>query len=116
MLLQVKDYEKLFQNETDLSKDPGVLLYILDETSEISELIQRVSTSLELTSYSVNCDIDSTLSYQRESPSIASWLKGFSQAEFVITDFIMALSFLYCLISHGLSEIRKEVWIDLNLC
>lgn len=88
MLLQVKDYEKLFQNETNLRKDSGVLLYILDETSEISELIQRVSTSLELTSYSVNCDIgDSTLSYQKRiKPSIASWLKGFSQAEFVITD------------------------------
>ena len=88
MLLQVKDYEKLFQNETNLRKDSGVLLYILDETSEISELIQRVSTSLELTSYSVNCDIgDSTLSYQKRiKPSIASWLKGFSQAELVITD------------------------------
>jgi hypothetical protein len=88
MLLQVKDYEKLFQNETDLRKDSGVLLYILDETSKISELIQRVSASLELTSYSVNCDIgDSTLSYQKRiKPSIASWLKGFSQAQFVITD------------------------------
>ena len=65
-----------------------MLLYILDETSEISELIQRVSTSLELTSYSVNSDIgDSTLSYQKRiKPSIASWLKGFSLAEFVITD------------------------------
>ena len=78
MLLQVKDYEKLFQNETDLSKDPGVLLYILDETSEISELIQRVSTSLELTSLLIL--IWGFYAFTKEiKPSIASWLKGFSK-------------------------------------
>ena len=88
MLIQVKDYEKLIQDEPSSNEDSGLLLYVLDQTNEITELIQRVGSSLELTPYSVNCDVsDSTLCYQKRiKPSIASWLKGFSQTEFVITD------------------------------
>lgn len=115
MLLNREDYIKLFE-AVDTPKSKGNLLcYILDETEEKKALIKRIADEKGLIPFnvkSISDDINSPLS-ERVQPPLEQWLRGFYDAEFVITDSFHACVFsiifnkpfiVYGNINRGLSR------------
>lgn len=95
MLLEKEDYIKLLEaNNTPKSKG-NLLCYFLDETDEKKELIKRVAEEKGLTPFNVKSksdDINSPIS-DRIQPPLEQWLRGFYDAEFVVTDSFHACVF-----------------------
>ena len=95
MLLNREDYIKLFE-AADTPKSKGNLLcYILDETEEKKALIKRIADEKGLIPFNVKSqsdDINSPVS-ERIQPSLEQWLRGFYDAEFVVTDSFHACVF-----------------------
>lgn len=95
MLLTKDDYVKLFDN-ISISRNNGTLLnYILDETPDKQELIEYISHDKRLKSFRVNSLVEDWNApiEKRIQPSVEQWLKGFFEAEFVITDSFHACVF-----------------------
>lgn len=96
LLLDVNDYIALFQNK-HISKSSGTLLYyVLDKSNEIDKLIQKVASEKRLRPFAVNNPYendDSKSLNERIKPSVETWLRGFYDAEFVITDSFHACVF-----------------------
>lgn len=93
MLLDIDVYRKLFE-DANVSKSSGNLLcYVLDKNDEINRIVQSLvkdgyvpnyaSTSVELTA-------ENARPYQR---SVEEWLRGFYDAELVVTDSFHACVF-----------------------
>ena len=96
MLLTKEDYCKIFQ-EANTPKSKGTLLnYVLDETEEIEHLINEIALKNSLVPFAVNnpfeCDDTKPLN-MRIKPSVETWLRGFYDAEFVVTDSFHACVF-----------------------
>lgn len=92
MLLSQKDYVRLFR-EADTPKSKGTLLsYILDTNKEKEALVARVAQEKKLTPFSV---IATKTNNETEivHPSVEEWLRGFYDAEFVVTDSFHACVF-----------------------
>lgn len=95
MLLQKEDYEHLFE-ENSTPQSPGNLLcYILDETSFATEVINTIEQRMGLHRFHVNSRADNTWAPvdERIQPSVEQWLRGFYDAEFVVTDSFHACVF-----------------------
>lgn len=96
MLLNKEDYSVFFQ-KADIPKSEGTLLtYILDETEELQELITKVANQKHLAPFSVNNPYEYDNSKpleERIKPSVETWLRGFYDAEFVVTDSFHACVF-----------------------
>ena len=95
MLLDVEDYIGLIQ-DSNTSKSKGTLLnYILDETQEKKDLIAKIAKEKSLIPFSVNSNVENlTLPVEvRMKISVEQWLRGFHDAEFVITDSFHACVF-----------------------
>lgn len=85
LLLTKDDYLSLIQNEP---KSKGSLLvYVLDENDEIKELVKRVAKEKGLIPFYVKAP------YNETQPKVETWLKGFADAEFVVTDSFHACVF-----------------------
>lgn len=95
MLLNREDYIKLFE-AVDTPKSKGNLLcYILDETEEKKALIKHIAAEKGLIPFNVKSqsdDINSPVS-ERIQPPLEQWLRGFYDAEFVVTDSFHACVF-----------------------
>lgn len=90
LLLSKEDYLSLIDDTTPLSSEPYIFIYILRPTKEKSDFISRFANDRKLRVVNImpqNLEIVGK-SHLDECiyPSISSWLKGFSQAEYVITD------------------------------
>lgn len=88
MLLSVDDYRKIIHKEKEQSHEGELLTYILDQTDEKVELINLVSQEFGIKPYTINVkstDINANINDQIY-PAITSWLKGFDDAKYVITD------------------------------
>ena len=96
MLLAVDDYIKLFKQK-QTPKSTGTLLnYVLDETDELNYLIQQVAKEKNIIPFSVNNPFagnDTKPIDQRVMQSVETWLRGFHDADFVITDSFHACVF-----------------------
>lgn len=96
MLLNEEDYSIFFQ-KANTPKSGGTLLnYILDETENTQILIKSVADQKGLKSFSVNNPFENDESKplnDRIKPSVETWLRGFYDAEFVITDSFHACVF-----------------------
>ena len=96
MLLNMDDYITLLQKAKTSRSDGTLLNYILDDSEEIDILINKVATDNHLVPFSVNNQFeydDSKPLQQRIKPSVETWLRGFYDAEFVITDSFHACVF-----------------------
>lgn len=94
MLLAKESYIKLFQNK--VPKSPGNLLcYILDETDKKRRFIESVAEHDGLTPFRVNSLAEDSKAAieQRIQPPVEQWLRGFYDAEFIITDSFHACVF-----------------------
>lgn len=87
LLLPVKDYSSIYSECTD-EINGELLCYILDDNSCLQNIIEQVSSSTNYRSYYTNINEKEMRKHPHShiKPSIAYWLKGFSQAKFVITD------------------------------
>lgn len=115
MLLNREDYIKLFEAVDTPKSKSNLLCYILDETEEKKALIKHIAAEKGLIPFnvkSISDDINSPL-YERIQPPLEQWLRGFYDADFVITDSFHACVFsiifnkpfiVYGNINRGLSR------------
>lgn len=95
MLLDAADYIKLFE-AAGTPKSKGKLLnYILDETPEKQALINRIAKEKSLVPFRVNSKVEDRFAplTERIQPPVEQWLRGFCDAEFVVTDSFHACVF-----------------------
>lgn len=95
MLLNVSDYVKLFTDAKTPESPGNLMCYILDETEEKQKVIVSVEQALNITAFSVNSkyeDPNAPLE-ERIQPPVETWLRGFYDADFVVTDSFHACVF-----------------------
>lgn len=94
MLLTSSDYISVFMRK-NTPKSCGTLLnYILDESSEKTSLVNKIAEERGLIPFRVNGnpELGYTLK-ERIQPSMESWLRGFYDAEYIVTDSFHACVF-----------------------
>lgn len=95
MLLSAEDYIRLFET-AGTPKSPGTLLcYILDETPEKATLIERIAKERKLATFRINSKVEDKTApiTERIQPPVEQWLRGFHDAELVVTDSFHACVF-----------------------
>mgnify|MGYP000908442356 FL=1 len=95
MLLDVQDYVDLVKR-ADVPKSKGTLLcYILDETESTTGLISRLAGETGLVPFRGNSRAEdwSAPLAERIQPPVEQWLRGFMDAEQVVTDSFHACVF-----------------------
>lgn len=88
MLLDKEDYIQLFEN-VNTPKSKGTLFnYILDETPEKTALINKIANNAHLIPFYVNSKAENPSAplEERIQPPIEQWLRGFYDAEYMVTD------------------------------
>ena len=115
MLLRGEDYIRLFE-VAHTPQSPGMLLCcILDETPEKSAWIERIAEERGLVPFRVNSRVEDRTApvAERIQPPVEQWLRGFNDAEFVVTDSFHACVFsilfrkpfvVYGNVSRGMSR------------
>lgn len=95
MLLNKEDYIKLFEEAKTPKSSGNMLVYVLDETPEKTALINKISKEKGLTPFRVNSQIENPHAplENRIQPPVEQWLRGFYDAEFVVTDSFHACVF-----------------------
>lgn len=94
MLLTAEDYSRLFRKEKTPLSPGNLLVYILDDSAEKQRVIE-LCTEHQYIPFHVNSKVDdlSAPLEERIQPSVEQWLRGFSDAEMVITDSFHACVF-----------------------
>jgi hypothetical protein len=91
LLIPREEYVKLVEQD-DIPKNTGSLLnYVLDQSPEKKKMIDTIAIELELKTFSTMPKNDfSNISKNRIEdcifPPVTNWIRGFMDAEFVITD------------------------------
>lgn len=88
MLLVPEDYRKIVEQENEPKSKGELLTYILDLNEDKQNIIDLLSNNLTMQPFQVNLkskDISDTGS-RVVYPTVTSWLKGFDDAKYVITD------------------------------
>lgn len=95
MLLCPNDYIKLFETAAIDQSQGTLLCYLLDDSKEKSGIVDKVANAKGLVPFRVNSNVeDKTASIsERIQPSIEQWLRGFCDAEYVVTDSFHACVF-----------------------
>lgn len=94
LLLQKEDYIHLFKGKTDSS--PGnLLVYILDENQETDKILSEVIRQTNLQPFRAIAKKNTQTDRLEEKiqPPLESWLRGFYDTEFVVTDSFHACVF-----------------------
>ena len=95
MLLSKDDYIKIVEN-TETPKSSGNLMcYVLDDNAKIQTLISKIAHEKNLKPFIANSKVsDKKLpNKERIQPPVEQWLRGFMDAEFVVTDSFHACVF-----------------------
>lgn len=96
LLLRVDDYIRLFK-ASNVDKSCGTLLtYVLDSSEVMTKYIRDIAQDKKIEPFNVNNPYeydDSRPLQERIKPSVEKWLRGFYDAEFVITDSFHACVF-----------------------
>jgi len=83
LLLSKEDYIELFVGK-NLPDNKGIYTYILDDSDWKTQVVETAKETLGLPQFS-NQHNKHTVNSEK-IPSIESWIKGFADADFVITD------------------------------
>ena len=88
MLLTVKDYQKLVDEVKVPESEGKLMVYILDMEKEKAWIVNEIAKKRGLTPFNVNKRVYDYFApiEERIQPPVESWLRGFTDAEFVITD------------------------------
>lgn len=94
-LLSKDDYMKLVTEANTPQSSGDMLCYILDSTEFKTNIINQISAENNLTPFNVNTQVEnhSIPVEQRIQPSVETWLRGFYDAKFVVTDSFHACVF-----------------------
>lgn len=82
-LLSKEDYIKLFDDKS-LPNNKGIYTYILDSNDWKEKVVETSKVKLDLPQFSNQHDEHNI--NKKQIPSIEGWIKGFADADFVITD------------------------------
>ena len=95
MLLEKEDYIRLFENSGTPLSSGTLMCYILDETPEKELLINRISREKGLIPFRANSKVENCKAplEERVQPPVEQWLRGFYDAEFIVTDSFHACVF-----------------------
>lgn len=95
MLLEKGDYINLFEAAKTPQSEGTLLNYVLNPSNDKKAFIKRVTKERNLKPFSINNRlVKQNLPFEeRILPSIETWLRGFYDAEFVITDSFHACVF-----------------------
>lgn len=96
MLLAKEEYMSLLHLDRVPQSKGNLLVYILDYTDDKRKLIQQITNDYNLVPFRVNSDVEDYKSAdlsKRIQPPIEQWLRGFYDAEYVITDSFHACVF-----------------------
>ncbi|MBQ8543631.1 MAG: polysaccharide pyruvyl transferase family protein [Alistipes sp.] len=93
MLLESKDYFALIRRANSPKSLGNMLCYILDSTEEKVDIINQIAKERNLVPFRVNCEDVHMDSPKRIQPPVESWLRGFYDAKFVVTDSFHACVF-----------------------
>lgn len=95
MLLSATDYIQLFKEANTPKSSGSLMCYILDETEDKQKVVSNVEETLHLTAFSVNSkyEVRTAPLEERIQPPVEAWLRGFYDAEFVVTDSFHACVF-----------------------
>lgn len=87
MLLSKDDYIKLIE-QSRVPKNEGTLFsYILDRNVMIDSFVNRVAADHGMKPYSITLSADYSMPVEKRiKPSVETWLRGFYDAELVVTD------------------------------
>lgn len=83
LLLSKEDYIELFVGK-NLPDNKGIYTYILDDSDWKTQVVETAKETLGLPQFS-NQHNKHTVNSEK-IPSIESWIKGFADADFVVTD------------------------------
>ena len=94
-LLEKEDYMHLVEQANTSNNIGGLMCYILDDTEEKRKTIDRVAEDKKLIPFYLNSKIGDATAPQREriQPPVEQWIRGFVDAEFVVTDSFHACVF-----------------------
>lgn len=95
MLLDKNDYIHIIEKQKIGQSQGNLLCYILDANSKTNFLIKKIATEKNLIPFYVNAKVDDQFAptNKRIQPPIEKWLKGFQDADFIITDSFHACVF-----------------------
>ena len=94
-LLKTKDYESLVIKSNTPESPGNLLCYVLDESERTKRIIELVEANNHLKSFRVNSKYEDNSAplNERIQPSVEQWLRGFMDAEMVLTDSFHACVF-----------------------
>ena len=95
MLLCKEDYEKIVREGNSLQSDGTMLTYVIDESEQKSNIVTSIAKAKGLKPFRVNSQFENISANlnDRIQPSVQQWLRGFLDADFVITDSFHACVF-----------------------
>ncbi len=95
MLLDKSDYVKIIKTSNAPKSKGNLLVYILDETPDKTALIKNIADKYNLKPFRVGSNTEKIHAplNERIQPPVEEWLRGFYDAEFVITDSFHACVF-----------------------
>lgn len=95
MLLSADDYINLFKAANTPASKGSLLCYILDETPGKTALVNKIAEERHLVPFRVNSKVENPMAplTERIQPPLEQWLRGFYDAEFVVTDSFHACVF-----------------------
>lgn len=95
LLLAREDYDLLVSHAHVNQCKGNLLVYILDESSEIQSIVKQVALKRSLQPFSAISRVENSKAplEERIQPPVEQWLYGFQNADFVITDSFHACVF-----------------------
>ena len=95
MLLSQDDYIKIVENAKSPKSSGNLMCYVLDDNADIQEMIDSIAQKRGLTPFVANSKVEEKSRYNKEriQPPVERWLRGFMDAEFVVTDSFHACVF-----------------------
>lgn len=95
LLLSKDDYIRLIENANIPKSEGNLMCYVLDKVEEKKSFINRIAENRGLQPFYTNSRIFDVNAPQKEriQPPLEKWLRGFVDAEFVITDSFHACVF-----------------------
>lgn len=95
LLLSKQDYIRLVE-KSGIGKSHGnMLCYILDDSEEKQSLVRRIAKERNFTPFQTNSQIENPYASPKEriQPPVEQWIRGFMDADFILTDSFHACIF-----------------------
>lgn len=95
LLLEKKDYIKLFEKKQTPPSSGNLMVYVLDRNQDTDHFITQYANSQGLVPFYTNTQVDNGQIdiNERVQPPLEKWLRGFYDADFIITDSFHACVF-----------------------